>query len=910
MSSLTLALAASLLAASSDVRPATSYDPAIPTVQQVLGHASGEAISTPEQIAAYLKALAAAAPERTRLVAYGESWEGRPLHVLVIAAPERIAALDALQADLRRLADPRTLAPAEAERLARELPVVVWLLHAVHGNEVSSSDAALLTAYHLLAARGDGEVERILREAVVLLDPLQNPDGRARFLGQFELGRGPEPDPEPASAEHDEPWPGGRTNHYLFDMNRDWFALTQRETRARVAFYRQWYAHVVVDLHEMSGESSYYFAPPADPLNPHIGPAQRAWLDTFGRAVAADFDARGWAYFNREVYDSFYPGYGDSWPIFNGAVGMTFEQASPRGLLYRRRSDQSLLTYLEAVRHHFGATLATLSTAAAGRGKLVHDFLEYRRDAVRAGESGGVREYLLPPGGDPARAARLAELLLEQGIEVRRAEQPLRVAAPPAAGANSLPAARAVPAGERTLPAGTFIVPLAQPAGFLARNLLDPRVPMDEAFVREQDRRRRKRLPDQIYDLTGWSLPLAFDVPCVASPRVSDVRSSPLEAGRPSRTVTPPDVAKVAYLMPWGVGAAQAVVDALAQGLAVRSADRSFTLAGRPFEAGTALLRVSENPADLHARVAQLALRHGVEVVAADSGFVDEGLSLGSAQVRALRPPRVLLAWDEPVSGLSAGAARFVLERRYGQRISVVRVASLRRVDLRRYDVLVLPSGDYTDALAGEALRGLKHWVKQGGTLIVLGDAARWAARDKVGLLDTDTELRDGRPEPAADDDEKDKPKEAASGAKKSEAPKQPVDLERAVLPADERPEALPGALLRVALDREHWLSAGTDGEVQAIVEGRRVFSPLKLDKGRNVGVYAKDDPVASGLVWDDARPLLEQKAYLMDQPTGDGHVIAFAEDPNFRGFAEATQLLFLNAVLLGPAHQALRRPD
>ncbi len=878
-------LAALLLAASAaapfEFRPGITYDPALPTLRQVVGHDWGEEITSPEGISAYLKALAEAAPERARLLTYGRTWEGRPLHVLVVGSSRRLERLDALRADLARLSDPRALAPPEVERLVSELPAVVWLMHAVHGNEISSSDAALLTAYHLLAARGDEALERVRRETLVLIDPLQNPDGRARFLAQFELARGLEPDPEPLSAEHDEPWPGGRTNHYLFDMNRDWFALTQAETRARVAFYLQWFPHVAVDLHEMGGDGTYYFAPPAEPLNPHIAPAQRAWFETFGRAIAGEFDARGVAYFNREVYDSFYPGYGESWPLLQGAIGMTFEQASPRGLL-RRRADGTLLSYRDGVRHHFVASLATLEAAALGRARLLRDFVEFRRGAVRSGETGPVREYLLPPGPDPARAARLAELLVEQGIEVRRALEPVRLPGPVA----------------RTLPAGTWIVPLAQPAGILARNLLDAHTPLDPDFVREQDRRRRKRLPDQIYDVTGWSLPLAFDVECLAAARETLASSLPLVPGAPaaSAALAP---ARVAYLLPWGVGAARAVIDALGQGLKVRSSGQPFTLAGRRFAAGTAIVRVADNPPDLSARLSELAARHGAEVVPADSGFVEQGASLGSPQVHALERPRVLLAWDAPLGTLSAGAARFVLERRYGLRPTLVRLPALARLDLRRYDVLVLPSGDPGEKLSADALRRVQGFVRDGGTLIALGDSARFLARAAHGLLDTDTELRDGRAEPKGAD-EKDAEK---TPERKGAAPPQPIDLQRAQTPEDERPEVTPGALLRVTLDPEHWLAAGSDGQVQALVDGRRVFSPLKLDKGRNVGVYAEDGTVASGLVWDEARALLQSKAYLMHQPLGEGHVVAFAEDPNFRGFSEATQLLFVNAVLLGPAY-------
>ena len=219
----------------------------------------------------------------------------------------------------------------------RELPVVTWLSHGVHGNEISSSDAALFEAYHLLASQGDADVDTVLRESLVLIDPMQNPDGRARFIFQNLQGRAAMPDPTPYNAEHDEPWPGGRSNHYLFDMNRDWFAQTQPETRGRITLAREYWPHVTVDLHEQGGDNTYYFAPPADPLNPHITKSQVAAFELFGRANGARFDQRGWPYFIREVYDSFYPGYGESWPIFHGSIGMTYEQASARVAVVRAR---------------------------------------------------------------------------------------------------------------------------------------------------------------------------------------------------------------------------------------------------------------------------------------------------------------------------------------------------------------------------------------------------------------------------------------------------------------------------------------------------------------------------------------------------------------------------------------------
>lgn len=864
--------------------PGTTYDPNIPTLKSVTGHEPGEAISTPADVARYLDALVKAAPDRTRLVHYATSWEGRPLQYLVVGSVERIAKLDEVKRGLQTLAS----GAADADRLIAELPVVVWLIHGVHGNEISSSDAALAEAYHFLAARGSADVDVTLREALVIIDPMQNPDGRQRFVTGNLLGRAVEPDPNPQSAEHDEGWPGGRSNHYLFDMNRDYFAMTQRETQGRIKTMLDWYPQVVVDLHEMGGNSTYYFAPPADPFNPLITDGQRKGFELFGRANAAEFDKRGFPYFVREVYDAFYPGYGDSWPMFHGAVAMTYEQASSRGLAFRRE-DGRTLTYKQGVTQHFTAAVTTAVTSAKNRERLLRDFLEYRRGAIALGQK-GTREYLLAPGKDPARVHRLATLLAAQGIIVKQAEE-------------------AFTAGAQQMPRGTFVVPLAQPAGRLVRNLLDPDVQMDEAFLKEQDRRRKARLGDQIYDVTAWSLPLLYDVEVVASDRVTGVKLRDVRAGDPAMTAAVQAPAgTLGFLMPWGSGAAAAATEALREGLAMITADEAFKHGGRAYPLGTAFIRIAGNAEGAAAKIVEIAQKHGAELVPITETWTEEGISLGSGRTAALRAPRVLMAWDSPVSSLSAGWARYTLEQRFGQRVTIMRTATLQNYDMKDYDVLVLPSGSYN--FSDDGLRRLKDWIRNGGTLITLAEATRWAARDRVGLLSTDPLYRDGAPQ-------KDAPEGAAGGAggsggaggaggssgQKPDLTK-PFDFEKAIQPEREQPESLSGSMLRVTLYPYHWLTAGLDGDIQVIAEGSRVFAPLKLDAGVNVGVYAPVEKLlASGHVWKEALPLLSSRAYLMHQPTGRGHVIGFAEDPNYRAYAEATQLLFINAVLLGGGH-------
>jgi hypothetical protein len=858
--------------------PGAKYDPAIPTIKSVLGHDHGEVITPPEGIAQYLQALQKAAPAKTRLIQYATSWEGRPLWLFVIGSPDRIAKLDQVKADIQRLADPRKTPASEGDRLARELPVVVWLAHGVHGNEISSSDAALAEAYHLLASQGDAGVEAVLREALVLIDPMQNPDGRARFVSTNLQGRAMTADPAPYSAEHDEPWPGGRTNHYLFDMNRDWFAQSQPETRGRITIGLDYQPQITVDLHEQGGDNAYYFAPPAEAINPHVTKSQIAAWDLLGKANAARFDERGWAYYVREVYDAFYPGYGDSWPTFQGSIGMTYEQASARGLTFARR-DGDTLTYRDGVMHHFNAAIVTAITAARNREKFMREYLEYRRSAIAEGEKSAIREYVIVPGHDPSRADALARNLATQGIEVRRAEEPIKLAA-------------------RTVPAGAYLVSNAQPTARMIRNLLDPKTEQSAEFIKKQEERRKMRLNDQIYDITAWNLPMLFDVELATSPSAITVKSttvpSQYDAQLPVRALA---AGKVGYLMPWGAAAISLSADALRQGIRITSVGGAFTLNGRRYPIGTAFVRNAGNPADLNARLAALAAKHRAELVPIDSTWVEDGTSLGSNDVAALKTPRVLLAWDTPTSTLSAGWARYALERRFGVDVTAVRTGSLGRANFADYDVIVLPSGNYAGQINEGVLNRIKDWLRGGGTVVTIAEATRWATGSSVGLLETTGLLKDGRPDVP--------PPTGGSGGGNNAAPKPgEFDYDKAIQPERERPASQPGAILRVTLDTNHWLTAGHDAETQVMIEGNRVFAPLKLNNGRNVGVYAaKDKLIASGLIWPDAQDILVQKAFLMHQPFGQGHVIAFAEEPNYRAFTESTMLLFMNAVMLGPGY-------
>jgi len=860
-----------------DVLPRATLDPGVPGVEKVLGFGWGEEISDPEQVARYARALAEGAPARVRLLEYARSEEGRPLVLLVVGSPENVAAFDEIQARFAALGDPRTFPASQLDQAVRSLPAIVWIECSVHGDEASGGDAGLALAYFLAAGRA-AEVDAILGHTLVVIDPMENPDGRARFVAATRAARGPHPDAEEASAEHVQQWPGGRVSHELFDLNRDWFALTQSETRGRVKAILAYHPTVVADLHEMGAEDGYYFAPPAPPRNPLLE-AEGPLLDLLGRANAAAFDAHGFRYWTREVFDEFYPGYGDSWPAFTGAVGMTFEQASARGLVVRLE-EGGTLTYREAVQHHLLAAFTTCLTVASDPARFVRAWYAYREAAVADGRRGQVRAYLLTGGTDELRARELAEQLDRQGIEVFR-----------------------VTAGAEGVPTGGFLVRLDQPLGRLAHTLLEPGESMGEAFEKEQERRDRKRLADEIYDITAWSLPLLWGA--TAKPLASVPAGVALErvAVGPPPTGTVAGEGKVAFLLPWDAGASvRTLARLLREGVKVGVATKPFTIAGQAFERGTLVVRRAANGADLRERLIAVARETGVRFVGSDTGYAERGVDLGSNSVVPLKPPRVALAWDAPTSPLCAGDLRYALDRYFGYPVSAVRTSALAHAELSRFDVIILPdtggrSGSYAEALGEQGVKRLASWVGEGGTVIGIGGGAAFLTAEKVGLLASELEERPGSQ--AAP--EKGKPAAQPQPTPPARAP----DPEDAARPGGEEPPMVPGSILRVELDTENPLAAGFPGaSVDALIYSRRVFTPLKLGKGTNVGVFAAGDRlVQSGFVLKASREQLPGKAYLMVQPHGRGKVVAFADDPAARGIPRATMMLLANAVFFAPAY-------
>lgn len=860
--------------------PNPDYDPAIPTIEEVLGYAPGDKITWHRDALRYFEALQAAAPERMIITEYAESWQGRELIYAVLSAPENIANLESIKQDMQRLADPRQTDEDEAEQIIASQPAVTWLSYGVHGNEISSTEAAMLTAYHLLASRGDDRAAEIMNDTVVVIDPMQNPDGRDRFIHQFMTATGLVPDADRISAEHDEPWPGGRTNHYLFDMNRDWFIQTQPETIGRTAAMLEFFPVAYVDAHEMGGDSTYFFAPEAVPFNPHLAEDQRNSLQLFGRNNARYFDQFGLDYFTREIYDAFYPGYGASWPSYFGSVAMTYEQASSRGLVFRQY-DGNDLHYRYTVRNHFLTSMATAETVQMNREQLLTDFYNYRASAIEEGEDEDIRAYVIPAQADQDAADKLAGLLGRQGVEVDRALS-------------------AFDACGNSYAAGSYVIRTDQPAKRFIRTMLDVDVPMEESFLAEQERRRSENLPDEIYDVTAWSLPLMFNIQAdtCSRPPSGEFTRHGTELVQPGAVIG--GEALVSYIVPWGEASAVRFLSAaLRAGLAVKSNDKAFVNLGNEYPAGSLIIDVADNPEDLFSTISAIARESGAEVFAVNDSWVTEGPSFGSGNVVRFNAPKIAMAWDEPTASYSAGNTRFVIEQQFGYPVTPIRVDRLRSADLRHYQVLILPlmSGSgYETALGASGIDNLRDWVADGGVLISLGNATRFLADPDVDLLSVRRERAVLEVEEPEDDES-----ESTVAGQYLTGLEQYEDLTVAL---EDNPYPVSGVLVRADVHPEHWLSAGVAPVLNVLIRGSDIYTPIRINDGVNVVRFqGPDELLASGYLWDENRRQLAYKPFVIQESRGAGEVIAFTQDPTVRAYLDGLNVIMMNAIFRGAAH-------
>ncbi len=940
--------------------PDAVFDETVPTQKELLGVTPGARPLRHDELLRYLQALADLSP-RAQLIEYSRTYEGRAMVALAISDEATIANLESFRQEHARRVDPRTHPAGEDAALLDDAKGVAWMAYGIHGDELSSSDAAAAVAYWLMAGE-DELAAKLRREMVVFIDPCENPDGRERYLAMTAAFAHAVPNPDTEDLSHTTVWPQGRGNHYLFDLNRDWFSMIHPESE-RSAAIASWNPQLMVDSHEMTAHDTYLFSPPRHPFNPHLPPQNMKWTARFGDDQARELDRRGYSYYTAEWNEEFFPGYGSSWASYHGAIGILYEMSRTSGTLVHQRAGTKR-TFAQAVEHQVASSIANLRTMVENRAAILRDFVADRREAVARAGKGAPAAWVLPRGRYPERTDKLAELLRKQGIEVLLL----------ASGTAKLTGLRDARTGEQ-IPAGSiagsaWVVRLDQPAAPLARTLLDPHIPMDSEFFREEREYLERGRGTRLYEITSWSLPLAYGVEAywtdTLPPGGSAEEPAPKIEGKLETAAEP-----YGYLSE-GISdrSVAALADLLQRGITVRVAEKPFSVEGYGYDQATLLILRDGNPADLEDQLSEIAKRHMVEIRSVRTAKAESGPDLGGEHFKTLVTPKIGVWTGSPISSSAYGAIWHMFDEQLGMRFNGLDIGRFNHVDLRRYNVLIFPpvwGGSYSAMIGEQGLAKLKRWIEEGGTAIGLGGGADFLADSGNEL--TRTRLRSqaldrfppavlgltameaeeagrfsaaGLRAPRKADDDKaakekgeEEPKRTSPydvapllgpGARPfaegfdqgTPASTEPVDLAKwlePVLPpgkakadsedlkqADSRLLLFSpnGTFLRLDLDNKLWPAWGLPAEMPALIQADDTLvaePPVQV-----VARFADPERLhLGGLLWPEAAGRLARTAYLTREDVGRGQIILFLEDPGFRGWTLGTRRLLLNAILYGP---------
>ncbi|TWH15400.1 M14 family metallopeptidase [Pseudoxanthomonas taiwanensis] len=814
--------------------PATPLDPdpAVPTPEQFLGYPVGSRYTRHDELVAYFEELARVSP-RVKVERIGRTYEGRPLLLATITDPDNHANLESLRQAHNTLVD-----PSAPESAASGAPVVVWLAYSVHGAETSSAEAALLTAWFLAADRSEA-TRHWLREAVVLMDPAQNPDGRDRAANWHNAWGSNPPSPDPADREHVEPFPGGRFNHYLTDLNRDWLALAQADSVPKVEHFHRWYPNVQIDFHEMGKDSTYYFEPsPKSMESPLLPGSSYEANKVLARYHAQALDAIGSLYYSGENYDNFSPIYGSTYPDFHGGVGATVEQASSRGRV--QETVNGPLEFRFTIRNHLNVGLATVRGAVEQKAFLFRLQKDFFRSALEQAGRYPVRDWVFGDRNDPTLSRRLLSLLLKHRIEVRELSRAVEVD------------------GKRFEPGSAWVVPARQPAFRLAHAIFEFTPPVKG---------------DVFYSGTSYAVAPAYGLRYAASrsalPAGARVQDVPAASGGVD------GVASYAYALDLrDYGAYRLVGALLAQDIRLRAAFAPLALPSAqggaeprrgvvPVPGGGQPLA----PAALHARIDELARSLGVRVQALASGKSEVGIDLGSDSVKPVRKPGIALVMGQGVSAPEIGAAWHAFDTALGYPTSKIEPAQLGELPLERYTTIVMASGNYA-GLPDGVVAALKRWIAAGGSLVAYNSGARWAI-DK-GL----------------------------AGAKLREAP--PPRAERLDFGSQREVFALrrvSGNILSADVDLSHPLAFGLQD--RRLLVNKETGLVFEASSNPYLTVVRIDDqPRVNGYLSEENLKRVAGSAFVQVVPVEKGNVVVFADDPAHRKYWHGTERLLLNAAL------------
>jgi len=829
-------------------------DPAIPTPESVLGWEVGDWHVSHDKLLNYMRAVAEASP-RISMKVTGYSYEQRPLLLLAVTAEDNADRLDTLRQ-----------AHLGGEENA---PLVVWLGYSVHGDEPSGANAAMLVTYYLAASRSQF-VRELLAGSVVLIDPSLNPDGLDRYASWVNSNAGAVPVEDPQARQHNQPWPQGRTNHYWFDLNRDWLPLVHPESRARMAEYQRWLPHVLTDHHEQDGYPGFFFQPGVPTRQNPLTPAENLELTRALASFHADaMDRAGQPIFTEEAFDDFYYGKGSTYPDINGGIGILFEQRGIAGQLLA--TSNGVETFSMAVANHLRASLSTLRGAWELRERLRDYQRAFFPDMLDAAERVGHSGWIVGDDGDAARARAFLELLSLHGIEYRAIDE-------------------AVTAGDHGFNSGhAWFIPANQRQFGLLQALLEQRTSFeDETF----------------YDVSAWTVPLAYNLP-YATLRQAPATREPTQASQG----LPPAAEATAWLIPWNQLQASATLQSLLDGDArVRTSLEPFsvrTTSGlTAFEAGTLLIQSSIQDEDVLPQVRELLSESalaGLTVHSAEQTITAAGPDFGSAKYPLVKPVKPLLLGGEGISAYDTGEAWFTLDQRVGLATTIVEFERLKGVDLAPYTHFILPDGDY-EMIDPAHLQTLRDRALAGAVVIAIGRAAPWV---EFMCFEEDPALCP--PIPGA------QPAQATSAA--------PVagPAEAEVPPPEPKPygsfeddvarQTIGGAIVSTVLDTTHPLAFGFPRSTVSIMRVDTAVLKPSANAYSTPVRYAKE-PLQAGFIGEERLAAFAGGPAVIAEKRGKGLVVRFANNPLFRGFWRGTERLFLNALYFGQVVEPRELPE
>jgi hypothetical protein len=810
--------------------------------QAFLGYKIGTKYTPHYKIVDYFKAVAQAKPDMVKVEQYGETNEGRPLMVAYISSAENMQKLDAIRMNNLRLTG---LAKDEMLPVTDNAPAIVWLSYNVHGNEPSSSEAAMLTLFSLVDPT-NAQTKDWLKNTVVVIDPCLNPDGRDRYVNWFTSMEGKNFNADPQSREHNEPWPLGRTNHYNFDLNRDWAWQTQIESQQRIKKYNEWMPHIHVDFHEQGVNEPYYFAPAAEPFHEAITPWQRQFQTEIGKNNAKYFDANGWLYFTKEEFDLFYPSYGDTYPIYNGSIGMTYEQAGhSHGGLGVVTETGDTLTLVDRVTHHFTTSLSTIEVTSKNAQRVVNEFKKFYDDGRNAVNT-VYKAYILS-SNEMDKLNAVKKLLDNNNIQY---------------GSISGTGMRGYSYQtdkdeEIKLDKYSIGVSAYQPKSVLARVLFEPHSKLSDSAT---------------YDITAWSIPYSYGLNGYALKE----RKEPLPI--PAKNITAVNyTTSYGYLIPYtSLNSAETMAFLLKNGVKLRYAAKPFTYQNKNYDRGTLIVLRAGNIANWNELINTAAKRFNFEPIVVSTGFMDKGADFGSHDVHFITAPKVAMVTGEGVSATAAGEVWNFFDQTLDYPITLINANDLQRVSLKNYTVLILPDGLYRLLNDKTGNEKLKDFVKGGGKLIALENAVSQLASNDWGI-----KLKEDK----TDDKDDKTPKEDYASLKKF------GDRDRDYLNT-----STPGAIYKIELDTTHPLAYGYPGYYYTLKQDANIYEFMK--DGWNVGVFKKDNFV-TGFTGFKVKSKLKDGWLFGVQEMGNGSLVCLADNPLFRLFWENGKLLFCNAVFL-----------